>query len=242
MTIWLYCICRNEAPIAPYFLRHYAPWVNRMIFYDDQSDDGTREIIKGYDNAELRDWHGSHCIEDNEFTAFHNEQWKEARGKADWVMALDADEFLYHPNILEVLERYLKEGVEVPQVEGYTMIARKFPNTSGQIYDQIKTGVRDGCWDKKAVFRVHIHYTIGRHGLDFAQFNPKSSATCELKLLHYRCLGMDYLRRRHARNWARVPQHCRDAQHGINTSPGWSEHHGVGWFEELCNRELTDVI
>ena len=42
MTIWLYCICRNEARLMPYLLRHYETFVDKLIFYNDQSDDGTR--------------------------------------------------------------------------------------------------------------------------------------------------------------------------------------------------------
>ncbi len=242
MRVWLYAIIRNEAPIMPYFLRHYSTFVNRMIFYDDHSNDGTREIVKGYDNTEIRDWTGTHGIEDNEFTAFANEQWKEARGHADYVIWVDADEFLYHPNMTPLLEQYLADGIEVPQVMGFTMVSKKFPSTSGQIYDEIKTGVRDGVWDKKCIFRGNICYNVGRHSINFDVFNPKSSINCDLKLLHYRCLGMDYLKRRHARNWDRVPEHCRRLNLGTNTSPEWNDHHGVSWFEELSNKELTDVI
>jgi hypothetical protein len=140
------------------------------------------------------------------------------------------------------LENYLADGVEVPQVEGYTMVSKKFPTTSGQIYDEIRTGVRDGYWDKKAIFRGNIHYNVGRHSINLDVFNPKSSPTCEIKLLHYRCLGMDYVRRRHARNWARVPEHCRRLNLGSNTSPEWHDHHGLEWFEELVNKDLGNVI
>lgn len=51
MNIHLYCICRNEAPLMPYFLRHYSHWVDRMTFLDGGSNDGTRGIISDCPNA-----------------------------------------------------------------------------------------------------------------------------------------------------------------------------------------------
>ena len=163
MTAWLYCICRNEARLLPYLLRHYTTFVDKLIFYDDQSDDGTRDLIRACPSAELRDWPGSHGIVDDEFLNFANEQWKEARGKAEWVIWIDADEFIYHPDIKNVLDRYLKEGVDLPQILGYTMVSDHFPTTSGQIYDEIKTGFYDDVWSKPAIFRSNMRWNMGRH-------------------------------------------------------------------------------
>jgi len=242
MKVWLYCICRDEIKILPYFLRHYVPWVEKLIFYDDKSEDGTREMISGCAQAELRDWPGSPGIVDDEFLEFANEQWKEARGKADWVIWVDTDEFIYHPNIMGVLRRYWVQDVEVPQVEGFTMVSDHFPTTDGQIYDEIRTGFRDGVWDKHAIFRVHMYWNMGRHSINFDKFNPKSSPEAELKLLHYRCLGMDYLRWRHQRNWDRVPERCRKQNLGTNCYPRHTGHHSVEWFEEMSKKKWTNVI
>lgn len=242
MNVWLFCICRNERLMLPYFLRHYEPWVSKLIFYDDQSDDGTRELIKECSKAELRDWPGTHGIVDHEFTEFANEQWKEARGHADWVVWADADEIVYHPDILSLLSKYLRSGVEVPMVNGFTMVSDSFPTTTGQIYDEIKTGIEDICWSKNAIFRVNMFWNVGRHSIDLGRFRPKMSPTAEIKLLHYRCLGMDYLRWRHERNWSRVPENCRKLNYGRNCEPGHAGHHGVDWFEKLDRSKLENVI
>jgi len=226
----------------PYFLRHYAPWVTKFIFYDDLSDDGTREIIRSCHTAEIRDWPGSSGINDDQFLEFANEQWKEARGKADWVIWVDADEFLYHPAIKEVLLRYLHEDIDVPQIQGFTMVSKAFPTAPGQIYDEVRTGFPDGIWSKPAIFRKHMHWTMGRHGPDYSLFNPKSSAHAEIKLLHYRALGVDYLRWRHARNWARVPERCRRLNLGTNTAPDAVGHHTVNWFIEQIEKDWPNVI
>ena len=186
--------------------------------------------------------HTRAACQDDKFLEFANEAWKEARGKADWIVFVDADEFLFHPAIKEVLRRYLADDVEVPQIQGYTMVSKSFPTTNGQIYDEVRTGFPDGIWSKPAIFRKHMWWTVGRHGPDYAQFNPRSSEHAEIKLLHYRGLGADYVRWRHARNWARVPERCRALNLGTNTAPDAVGHHTVGWFEEVISKDWPDVI
>jgi glycosyltransferase involved in cell wall biosynthesis len=226
----------------PYFLRHYAPWVSKLIFYDGKSDDGTRDIIRSCHTAELRDWPGSDRLDDIEFLNFSNEQWKEARGQADWILWLDADEFVYHPNILGILERYLSEDVTVPLIEGFTMVSQTFPTTDGQIYDEIKTGFPDSAWGKPGLFREDIHFGMGRHSIDLSKCSPRFSCAAEIKMLHYRALGFDYVRDRHLRNWARVPEHCRQNSLGTNTSPDYFGHHSISWFEEWIKKPWPNVI
>lgn len=242
MVVWLYCICKDEAPIMPYLLRHYSPWVTKLIFYDAASTDGTRGLIQECPNAELRDWPGGEGIVDDEFMDFANEVWKEAAGITDWMIFVDADEFLYHPEMTSLLQRYLGEGVEVPQIVGYTMLSATFPTTAGQIYDEVKTGVYDDIWSKSAIFRNRIRWNVGRHSIDTAYCNPKSSATAEIKLLHYRGLGMDYVDRRHRRNWARVPERCRQMNLGTNCNPDHAEHHSIAWFAQQIAANPPAVI
>lgn len=228
----------------PYLMRHYVPWVDKLIFYDAQSDDGTRELIRACPKAELREWEGANALVDDEFLALANHQWKEARGVADWVIWIDADEFLYHTNIRAVLAGYLDVGVTVPRIDGYTMVSDHFPTTEGQIYEEISTGFPDSVWSKPAIFNPHIDmaYNVGRHSLNVDRFTPFTSAVADIKLLHYRALGMDYLKARHARNWARVPDHCRSRSYGVNTSPDHDGHHGLQWFEQIMKQPLKNVI
>ena len=261
MTIWLYAIIRDEAPILPYLLRHYLPWVDKLIFYDGGSTDGTREIIRAAmanpegkrGHVELRDWAGSEGLVDDEFHVFANTQWHEARGEADWVIWIDADEFLVDGRLKmgdggggmrELLSGYLAAGVEVPRIQGYTMCSRTFPTTDGQIYDEVKTGFPDLIWSKPAIFqpKINMMFTMGRHGIEGNVCRPTRSAGAEIKLLHYRALGLEYLKARHARNWARVPARCREMSLGANTQPGWKENHGVAWFEERMKEPMENVI
>jgi hypothetical protein len=217
--------------------------VDQLTFWDDQSTDSTRSLISACPKAILNDWPGEHGIVDDQFLDFANEQWKSARGNAHWVIWVDTDEFLYHPNILNVLEQYLNDGVDLPEIQGYTMVSDHFPTTSGQIYDEIKTGFQDDIWSKAVIFRGNMIWNVGRHSVNYDAFTPsKKSGRMDLKLLHYRALGWDYLEWRHRRNWERVPERCRQKNFGTNCSPGWQGHHGLDWFREIMARKLPEVI
>lgn len=243
--IWVYCICRDERSMMPYFLRHYATFSDKIILYDDQSEDGTREIIKACPVAELRDWPGTHGLVDDEFLEFANHQWREAIGKAHWVAWVDVDEFLYHPDMRGILSRYKSEGVDIPRIEGYGMVSDHFPTGTGQIYDEIKTGFRSSEWDKHELFHAAINmvWNVGRHSFYAEQMGRfKMSEKAEIKLLHYRYLGLDYVADRNARNCSRQPEKCKRAPYGENTWPGSTKTYSTRWFSEFRNQEFQNVI
>lgn len=228
----------------PYLIRHYSTFADKLIFYDGGSTDGTREIIEACPIAELRGWEWWDALDDNVFLMLSNTAWHEARGKADWIIWIDADEFLYHENIRDILATYQADGVTVPHIDGHTMVSDGPPTGSGQIYDEIRTGFPDLDWGKSALFQpcVDMRFNPGRHSFNEEVAQAKRSLRADIKLLHYRALGMDYLRARHARNWARVPSHCRDSNYGVNCEPGHEGHHGVIWFEAMLRRKWPEVI
>lgn len=244
MKVWVYTICKNEVKMMPYFLRHYETFCDSIIIYDDKSDDGTRDVIKKCSKAQCRDWPGTHNeLRDDEFIDFAHEQWKEARGKADWVIWVDADEFIYHPNIHQVLERYLAEGVDVPFITGYVMVSDHFPTTNGQIYDEIKTGFRSDEWSKPVVFRKWIRWCVGRHSLDIgSDFNPVRSSDAVIKLLHYRYLGLDYVKARNTGNRYRQPDYTKRQTWGWNNELDAVGNYTLSWYVQKHYPPLIEVV
>lgn len=245
MKVWVYCILRNETALLPYFLRHYGTFADSIIFYDDRSDDGSRQIIEAWPKAVLRDWPGEHGIVDDEFLDFANRQWREAILKSDWVAWVDIDEFLYHPDMPGVLQRYMQEGVEVPKVEGYGMVSNSFPTTSGQIYDEIKTGFRSPEWDKCELFRTtaNMVWNVGRHSLNKERMGKfKMSEQADIKLLHYRYLGARYVKERNQRNHERQPERCKRLNYGDNVRPGAGKTYSTNWFMDFKNQPFPNVI
>jgi len=54
MRVHVYTICWNESRVIDYFLRHYEPIAERIVVYDEDSTDDTREILTAHRNVELR--------------------------------------------------------------------------------------------------------------------------------------------------------------------------------------------
>ena len=73
--------------MLPYFFRHYDEFVDRYVFYDDNSTDGSLAILAGHPKVEVRPLARS---DKDSFVLLsrdiHNECWKESRGMADWVL------------------------------------------------------------------------------------------------------------------------------------------------------------
>jgi glycosyltransferase involved in cell wall biosynthesis len=195
-AIDVYAICWNEELILPYFLRHYVPFARRIVVFDNGSTDASVSIIRSYANTEVREFGASrgHCGE-AERMALREHAWRESRGDADWVIVVDCDEFLWHPDLLAYLDDCRRRDVTVPRPTGFEMIARRFPETNGQIYTAVSNGLRATHMDKWVIFNprvvdsmnyapgCHLANPIGRIAFDD---NP------DLRLLHFKHLGVEY--------------------------------------------------
>lgn len=202
MKIDLYAVMYNEEKILPYFFRHYDQYVSRYFIFDDQSTDKTREILAAHPNVMIFDME-KHGCQDKYWTENIYPQYEiYSRGHSDWVFCVDADEFIYHSRLLDDLERYKKRStVKILFCTGFMMISDTFPTTDGQIYDEIKMGLRDRWADKSVIFSpdIHLRYKPGRHGLQDYPGEEVRKYKTSIRLLHYRFLGKDYFMQRDAR-------------------------------------------
>ena len=193
MKIWVYSVCWNESMFLPFYLRHYSSFANKIIIYDQYSDDGSRSIASQNKLVEIRDYNVD-GIHEPSVTRLYDNCYHEARGKADWVILCDIDEIIYDPYIVTKLREYQDMGMTLASVVGYTMLHNELPHDNRkQVYRTYKQGVRDTVFDKKCVFspKLDVDYDPGRHT---AKFSPDPICSQpEIKLLHYRYWGMEWV-------------------------------------------------
>lgn len=196
MIVHIYSLCWNEERLLPYYFRHYDAIADRYFIFDDASTDASPEILANHPKVEIDRFHK----QPESFVAsayeFNNNIWKRSRNKADWVIICNMDEQLYHPDLMNYLKQCSDAGITVIPAAGYQMISDSFPNTDKRLCDQITFGMPYKKMSKFSIFNPNqieeINYKHGRH-----YANPVGRVVYpsrrELKLLHYKYLGLDYL-------------------------------------------------
>lgn len=191
--IHVYSIMHNEEFLLPYFLRHYETIADKIFIINDHSTDRTEEIAKSHEKVVFSNFEYSRGLNEDDFNATFIDMYKKhSRGVADWVIVVDADEFIYHKDLKWKLSWARKRGVRIIKATGYTMISDKLPEGQGQIYDECDMGVRTSRYDKKVIFDPELDITFGngRHQI----FNTEGIRPIRIKilLLHYRYLSKEF--------------------------------------------------
>lgn len=184
-------IAWNEEQLLPIFLNHYEKFCEKIIVYDNESDDGTAEICDAHSLVERRIYETEGQIRDDVYLQIKNTAWKEFRDY-DWVCILDLDEFVYHKDLETFLLSCKRKGISIPQTTGFSMWSESLPNPTSNIWEEITTGMRDTWYDKTPIFDPKLIDDIGfKHGCHACY--PAGVIVYDkypsLKLLHYKNIG-----------------------------------------------------
>ena len=200
MNIHAHILSWNEEKILPYTLDHYSNICSKIFIHDNMSTDSSDEIYKRYPKVTVLKWDSGDEINDVNYLNIKNEAYKKFSSDADWVIVCDCDEILYHPNLLEKLKEYKDAGIDVPKISGHDMVCELLPEYDGRLITEIiKTGsdvYEPMC--KNIIFnpKKEIKFGFGAHNM-WCEDCVKSDVA-ELKLLHYKFLGLSYIKKRYA--------------------------------------------
>ncbi|MDR1583933.1 MAG: glycosyltransferase family 2 protein [Prevotellaceae bacterium] len=217
--VHLYAVCWNEEKMLPFMLNYYSEFVSQFYIYDNYSDDNTDEILKKWENVTVRKYDTGGALNDVIHNTIKNNAWKKSRGKADWIIAIDMDEFLYSPNLKEHLTCATKEGASIFQTQGYDMYAEKYPiySPTKKITDMVKTGMLSDYYSKSIIFNpnriVEMNYMPGAHE-SFPEGIVKFAKE-KLSLLHYKNLGLPLLLERQDRYRKRLSNENKEKIYGM---------------------------
>jgi hypothetical protein len=198
-TIHLYCLCWNERRMLPFFFRHYDDLVDKYFIFDNGSTDGTLDILATHDRVQVEPFktEGDSFVETER--RLSDIMWQRSRGVADWVIVVDIDEHLSHGDVQSYLARCSSEGVTFITAAGYEMLSKDFPATDVKLSDSVTLGVASAPYSKPCVFDptqiTETNFAPGRHYAD-PQGRVVWSKTQELTLLHYKRLGLEYVKSR----------------------------------------------
>ena len=104
--IHAYVVCWNEMDNIPFVVDYWKRFAERVIVYDNGSDDGSVEYLTQYPWIEVRQFK-TNGFDDTANMNIKNSCWKESIGIADFVVVSDLDECLYSP-VLESELEYMK--------------------------------------------------------------------------------------------------------------------------------------
>jgi hypothetical protein len=251
MILHVYTSTHNDLYILRYFIRHYELFASKIFVYDDDSTDGTREFLQSC--APLVEIRNPGFTGIDELKLQHmrcTEYKKNSRGVADWIMIVDCDEFHWHNSLMKKLGEMKGAGYAAVISHGWNMFSTEPPDGLGQMTDYVKCGVLDSMYDR-AIFRPEcdVLIGIGNHGFtlygdDGTLPSQKFLTPCgayeykaeshdkDFKLLHYKYLGLEYLRQRYARVWSRTSDINKSHGWGIHASPTWNAQWSLNWYQE----------
>jgi len=237
MKIDVYSTMHNEELMLPYFLRHYEKVADRIFVWEDGSTDDTRKILEAHPKVIIMPIERTK-IDDHYWVRHVWPRYKRiSRGKADWVIVVDADEFVWYLSDLRgKLESMAaeKNGGQIVYTPGYMMMASEFPYTDGQIYDAVTTGIYDPLQSKRIIFSpdIYLRWKAGRHWVHKISPGVKTRVVRGLKLLHYKYLGDGYFMARCRRNMERMSETNIKHKWHYSNDLTLKKPHTLHWYRE----------
>jgi len=127
--IALVTLCYNESKIMPFVLDYWKKFVTHAYVFDQNSTDGSKEMLSKYDWISVIDYsHLSNKFDDILNINIKNQFWKTIKDYYDFIVVCDFDECIYCDNWNAVLSALKYRNIDcVIPGQYYDMITDEFP-------------------------------------------------------------------------------------------------------------------
>jgi glycosyltransferase involved in cell wall biosynthesis len=222
MKITVYTICWNEIFLLPHFFKHY-DWADKIVVYDNGSDDGSQEFVTSHPKGELR-YYDTNLQQDNiQMAKTKNECWK--GDDSDWVVVVDVDEFLIGH---EKLREYEGQTL-IFKCRGWQMVSEYVPTD----FTVITAKYPDWCLHKCACFSPKIDGIRYEPGCHRCFPRPRGLVVDNvLDLYHYNALSEEYMVQR----WKRYVERMSD----VDLQNNYGKHYL--WQEQRIREEFRNRL
>jgi len=243
MIIYTYIFCWNEEKMLPFTLDHYEQFSDRIFLLDNYSTDKSREIARKYDKVTIIPFS---CQDEDTYDEYESANLRStiykdttygfnANNKADWAILVDADELAYHPQIKTILKGYKEQGVGVPRLAGYNMVSKTFPKYKKGTFitQKVKLGEESLTECKPVIIdpnKVDVKFSVGAHFHSKATGSVLPSMYPDIKLLHYKNLGKEYVVNRYKQ------LSCR------SSCTNKENHFGEHWYSKRAQHGMGEAF
>lgn len=238
--VHMHVLCWNEEKMIPFFLKHYENYVDKIIVYDNKSNDNSVKLLRKHPKTIIVPYDTKGEIRDDAYLQIKNNAWKNSVNEADIVIVCDMDEFLYTDDLRRYIIDFNNSDSTIVKPEGYDMIVEKFNfDYNHKLTDAVKTGFRNNLFDKLVMFKPKsiksINFNFGCHVAapmgDVKYFNQP------IKLLHYKRLGLDYFLNRMAIYKKRISDFNKKNKLGFEYA-FQKEEHSEKFLSELNKKDF----
>ena len=201
LEVHLYTICYNEMSIMPFAVDYWKTVADKVFVLDNGSNDGSIEYLRNVPGVEVIHFGDGSGFNDKINMRVKNHAWKASRGKADFVIVTDFDEFMYAKDLRAELQGMKDRGETICKPRGYNIYSETFPEyEEGKLCHEIcGKGIYDSMFCKVTIFNPNeireMRYEPGAHNCR-PLGNVKWYSGDNIFLLHHKNLGIDYVLKR----------------------------------------------
>lgn len=187
----------NEETIVPYVMEYWKKiGVDKLVVYDNESEDNTVSLLKQYPFVEIKSWSTNGVFDEIALTQKRNNVWKTE--EADWVILTDFDEVPYCETDLK---RFLNSiDATIIKTHQYDVIREDLPAFDNFLLHQLEGNLfrKEGtAYDKNHTFNLkmikEMNYSLGCHSImPVGEVNVLEYPR-KFYFFHLRYLGKDFV-------------------------------------------------